>query len=145
MAGSARPAKSFDESVTLLASGARTATSTGTTAVALPVCSAVGFVLDVTAGATTSGDILAAFIQTRIGDVWVDVVAFTTVLGDAATKRYFAKVSATEPQDDFENASALAAGSVRHLIGDAWRVRYTVTDETTDDASFTFSVTAIPM
>jgi hypothetical protein len=145
MAGSARPVKSFDESVTLVASAVVTADSTGTTEVRLPVCNAVGFVLNCTAAATDVGDILAAFIQTRVGDMWVDVVAFTTVLGNGGAKRYFAKVSAGLAETMFENASALAAGSVRNLHGDAWRARYTVTDASTDNASFTFSITAIPM
>lgn len=140
-----RPTKAFDEGVTLVASAAVTATSTGTTPVRIPVCPAIVFVLDATVAATSSGDILAAFVQTKVLGNWIDVVAFTTVLGDGGAKRHIAKVAAGLAEAMFENASALAAGSVRHIHGDEWRARWTVTDATTDDASFTFSLTACPM
>lgn len=136
--------------VTLLASAVRTTTSTGSQAVplALPGGAAmrgVAFVLNVTAAATEAGDTLDVFVQTQLdGTNWVDVVAFTQVVGNGSTKRYFAKVVGGVAQDDFENATALTAGSVRNLMGRQWRVRYVVTDASTDNASFTFSVVAVP-
>lgn len=146
MAGSKRPAKAMHEFITLLPSAARTADSGNGESCRLPTCSAVAFVLDASAAATDAGDILAVFVQTKIdGTNWVDVVAFTTVLGNGGAKRYVGKVSALTAMTMFENATALSAGSVRDLMGDEWRVRYTITDASTDNASFTFSVTAIPM
>lgn len=131
---------------TLLASAARTATSTGEAAVRLPRADAYAFTLVVTAAATDAGDTLDVFVQTKLdGTNWTDVVAFTQVLGNGGAKRYIAKVVAALAQDDFEVGSALSAGEVRHLIGDEWRVRFAIADVSTDDASFTFSVSAIPM
>lgn len=133
--------------VSLHDSAARTATSTGTAATTIkdPIGGIV-FELDLTAAATDAGDTLNVYVQTTVdGTNWVDVVAFTQCLGNGGAKRYFAKLSATEPQTMFENATALTAGNVRHLIGDQWRVRWDITDASTANASFTFSVTACPI
>lgn len=130
-------------SVVLSASAAKTATSTGTTAITGYGCytSAV-FELDVTAAATAAGDTLDVFIQTSVdGTNYVDIVAFTQVLGDGGAKRYYAKVNSGVALTMFENATALSAG-VRNILGDKYRVRWVLVDATTDDASFTFSVTA---
>ena len=102
------------------------------------------FELDVTAAATLVGDTLDVAIQTTVdGTNWVDVVAFTQVLGNGGTKRFYAKVSATEPQAMFADATALTAGNLRHLIGDQWVVKWTIVNNSAP--SFTFSVTAIPI
>lgn len=139
-------AKTSDDTITLVASAAATATGTGSITARLPAfVHGVVFCLDVTAAATATGDTLDVLVQTRIGANWVDVVAFTQVLGDGGAKRYYAKISATEAQDDFESASGLSAGAVRNLIGDEWRARWAITDADTEDVSFTFSVTACPM
>ncbi len=132
---------------TLLASAAQTTTNAGASAVRIPdAANGVAFVLDVTAAATDAGDTLDVFVQTMIdGTNWVDVVAFTQVVGNGGTKRHIAKVSADAAQAMFENGSALSAGSVRNLVGDEWRVRFAIADVSADDASFTFSVTATPM
>lgn len=147
MSISARRSKAAHELVTLLASAAQTTTNTGASAVRLPPdIRAIAFTLNVTAAATTSGDTLDVFIQTLIdGTSWVDIVRFTLVLGDGGTKKYVAKISADAAMTMFENATGLGAGAVRNLLGDEYRVRFVVVDETTDDASFTFSVAAIPM
>lgn len=141
--------KVFDV-VTLLASDTRTAAGTvNTSAVKLPgaLVSGMAFVLDVTDADTDAGDTLDVVIQTKLdGTNWTDVVHFTQVLGNGSdTLRFVAKVSATEPQAMFEIGSALAAGSIRHLLGDEWRVSYTIVDSGNANQSFTFSVTAIPM
>lgn len=130
----------------LSASSAKTATSAGTTAQDwVPRDGAATFQLDVTAAATEAGDTLDVFVQTTLdGTNWVDVVHFTQVTGNGGAKRHFAKVAATEPQAMFENATALAAGSVRNVVGTTWRARWVVVDvATTSNQSFTFSVTAV--
>lgn len=132
---------------TLLASTTATETSTGTAAVKIPDAdNAIGFVLDVTAAATATGDTLNVYVQTKAdGANWVDIVAFTQVVGDGGAVRHYGKVTAAVGTAMFETGTALTAGNVRNFIGDEYRVRYDITDVTTDDASFTFSVTAIPM
>ena len=138
--------KVYDE-VTLLASAARTATSTGTDAVRLPKgMQGLALVLDVTAAATESGDLLDVYVQTKIdGTNWVDVQHFTQVLGNGGAKRYYAKLMSNAALTEFENAAALGAAALRNLVGDDWRTRYVITDTGTDNASFTFSVVACPM
>ena len=129
---------------TILASNTVTDTSAGTAAVQLPpILNAVYFLLDVTAQATTSGDTFDCQVQTNIGGTWVDVVAFTQVLGNGSARKYMSDaVLAGAAEGQFNPASGLAADAVRNIIGDEWRVTYDITDETTDDASFTFSIVA---
>lgn len=137
--------KDFDAK-TLLASAAQTATSTGETAIRLPgMVNAFAFTLDITVDESTAADLLDVFIQTKAdGSKWTDVVHFTQNAGDDGAKRYVEKVAASPAFAGFEVGSALAAGEVRDLIGDEWRVRFTVNDDS-GSASFTFSVTACPM
>ena len=131
--------------ISLHDSGAETETGTGS-AILLPYCEAIAFTIDVTAAATEVGDLLDATIQTTINGVdWIDVVAFTQVLGNGGAKTYVAKLNASIAEDDFETAAALAAGSVRNLMGDTWRASWAITDAGDDNASFTFSVVAMPM
>lgn len=137
--------KILAESVTLLASAARTATNAGAASDRMPPAAGYAFMLDVTAAATDTADTLDVFVQTLIGDDWIDVVHFTQVLGDGGAKRYISKLLAGAELTEFETGSALAAAAVRHLCGDQWRVRYDVVDSGDADQSFTFSVVAIPM
>lgn len=139
-------AKKQGDAVTLLSSGARTETGNGT-GVRLPgFVNAISFALDLTAAATDAGDTLNVYVQTKIdGTNWVDVVAFTQCLGNGGAKRHIGKLNATAALTMFENATSLTAGTIRDLLGDEWRVRWAITDASTDNASFTFSVTACPM
>lgn len=143
--------KEVSDLVTVLASAAQTAASTGEDAVYLPTQQkAIAFILDVTAAATEAGDLLDVFVQTRMddgsGETWHDVVHFTQLTGDGGAKQHIEKISASEPQAGYESGTALGAGEVRHLLGDAYRVRWAITDAaTTGNLSFTFSVTAMPM
>lgn len=131
---------------TTLTSGTVTTTGTGTAAFIRDTTAGVLLQLDVTAAATSSGDTLDVKVQTTIdGTNWMDVCYFTQVLGDGGAKRFVCKVSATEPQALFAATTALTAGNVRHVIGDQWRAVWAITDATTQDASFTFSVTALPI
>jgi hypothetical protein len=130
--------------VDLLASAARTASENGDEKRIDRTEAGLIATLDVTVDESTAADKLDVKIQTKPnGQDWVDVVSFTQHDGNVGAKRYVAKVSATEPQAMFTDA-ALAAGSVRHLIGDQWRAVATVTDDS-GNASFTFSVSLLPI
>lgn len=146
MAGEKRQPKAAHEATTLLASAARATDSEGSS-VRLPVAGAMVFVLDITAAATEAGDTLDVFIQTKLdGTNWLDIVHFTQATGTGGAKRHVAKVVRDVAEAMFENGTALAAGSVRNLLGDEYRVRWDVTDATTTgNISFTFSVQACPM
>lgn len=145
MVADARQSKGAYEYADLLASAARTATAGANgDAVTLPVAPAYAFCLDVTVAATDVGDTLDVYVQTLVGGQWVDVVHFTQVLGNGGAKRFFGKVSAGLAETMFENGTALAAGAVRNLCGDAWRARYVLVDADAD-ATVTFQVTASPL
>ena len=135
----------YMDNLTLVASAARTASDTTTVRGLAPYTSAY-FMLDVSVAATEAGDKLAVFIQREMpnGD-WMDIVSFTEVLGNGGAKKLRADVypGATGGETSGTiNDGALTAGSVADLAwGDALRVKWTVTDASTDNASFTFSVT----
>ena len=122
-------------------------TNIASTPVSIPgTWNAMAFVLDVTAAATATADTLNVKVQVRLdGTNWLDVCAFTEVLGDGGAKRHIAKINADIAQAMFENGAALTAGNVRNLLGEVWRVIYTQVDDATQDASFTFGVVACPM
>ena len=143
---------SLHENQTLLASAAQTASSTGESAVRLldgarrarTHIQGIQFVLDLTAAATEVGDLLDVYVQTKLDDTnWVDIVHFSQCVGNGGALRYFEKITAGAAQAGFEDGDALAAGSVRNLMGDQYRVRFAITDAGTDNASFTFSVAAV--
>jgi len=115
-------------------------------AVTLPASMrAVSFVLDVSAAATDVGDTLDVKVQTKIdGTNWVDVIHFTQVLGNGGTKRFIAKLCASTAETLFSDATLAAGTTVRHLLGDEWRVNHVQVDGDSD-ASFTFTVKACPM
>lgn len=123
--------------------GAVNANSTG---VRLPSSmQAVSFVLDVTAAATDAGDTLDVKVQTMIdGTNWVDVIHFTQVLGNGGAKRFIGKITASTAETLFADAPLAAGTTIRHLLGDEWRVNYVQVD-TDSDATFTFTVKACPM
>lgn len=143
------------EAPVMLTSVARVNTATGTatsTAIgsgnAVDFPNAIGLVFSLiqTAADNDSTDKLDVFIQTKIGDNWIDIVHFTQTDGngtDALT--YYAKVAANLAQDDFEVGTALTESNVRHLMGREFRARWVIIDSGDGDASFTFSVIAIPM
>lgn len=104
------------------------------------------FVLDVTATETVLGDWLAVYVQTLLdGTNWTDVCRFGTVTGDLGTARRVIKHTAQVATAEFEVGTALGAGAVRNLLGDEWRVRWHLERGCSPLASFTFSVTGIPM
>lgn len=140
--------KQVHDVVTLLASSstAAGAVDTAGSAVRLPgMVNAMAFVLDVTAAATDAADTLDVKVETKIdGTNWLDVIHFTQCLGNGGAKRYIEKLVADVACAGFENATALGAGNTRDLLGDEYRASWVQVDADSD-ASFTFSVTAIPM
>ena len=124
---------------------AGTATATGAAVHIQGSPNAMAFVLDVTAATVAADDTLDVKIQCRLdGTNWHDVVAFTQCAGNGGAKRHVAKINADIAQAMYEVGSALAAGNVRNLLGEVWRVSHTQTDADSD-GSFTFSVVACPM
>ena len=107
------------------------------------------FIYDYTVNATVVGDTCDVYVQTKLdgtGGVaagnWTDVVHFPQVLGTDAAGRRHAKILAAGVLLEGDNTAALAAGQVRHAIGDDWRIRVVIAGA---NASFTFSVTAMPV
>lgn len=139
--------QTYEDAVTLHASGAETETGNGTVTGVLPGgIGGVILTLDVTAAATAVDDTLDVFIQTKAdGTNWVDVCHFTEILGNGGAKRYIDKIHGQGDVTMFETGAALAESAQRDLIGSAWRCRWVIVDSDTDDAEFTFSVTAVPM
>lgn len=135
-------------STTLLASAVQLATGnnqpvSGNGVMILDAPNSVLLELDVTAGGVGSGDTLNVYVQTRIDGVnWVDVAAFSQVLGNAAVKRFYVTLNASQAMTAFENASVLSAGSTRNLIGNDWAVRWVIAGS--GPPTFTFSVTTTP-
>jgi hypothetical protein len=130
--------------VVLQASAAKTATGTGTAVSGMGDYRAIEFQCALTAAATASDDTLDVYVQTTLdnGTTWTDVVHFTQMLGDGGAKRYIAKIVWDAALTEFENATALGAAAQRSLMGDQYRVRWAIVDANTQNASFTFSVTA---
>ena len=145
---------SLYEGVALVASAARTATGNGDSVRLLERLgggrqnvNGVSLTLDLTNAATDAADTLNVFVQTKSdGTNWVDVVHFTEVLGNGSNAlRYYSKVAAGTDDLEFEDGTALASGSVRHLLGIEWRARWAIVDSGNADQTFTFSVTATPV
>lgn len=132
-----RPVRKFYESVALQASAAQTATGQSA-AVKLPYeFKAVTFELDLTAAAAAVGDTLDATIQTRVDQTnWLDICHFTQALGNGGAKRFVATLSTGVNQTMYEVGTALAAGSVRNVFGDEYRVSWVIAGAT---PNFTFS------
>lgn len=100
-------------------------------------------ILDVTAAATDAIDTLDVFVDTLLGDVWVNAAHFTQLLGNGGAKREVlvinpGGVTGTTPVNVAADA---ASGTVRHLLGHQLRARYTTVDADAD-ASWTFGVFA---
>ena len=139
-------AKRAADRVTIQASAEATETAgaNGSTVYLPGMINGLVFELDVTAAATVAADTLDVFIQTQLdGTNWVDVSHFTQVLGDGGAKRYYTKIASDTALTEFENGAALGAAAVRNLLGDTWRARWVVVNDT--DPAFTFSVTVVTM
>lgn len=136
------------EAVTLVASAARTADGTQD----LPSASNVGaavFFLDVSAAATDAGDTLNVRVQHSLDDgtTWDDFVSFTQVLGNGGAKKFIASwtESTTTPESEVRvpaDGTLAAGGVLQGPVGEKWRAKWAIVDAGTDNASFTFALTA---
>lgn len=134
--------------IELLASAARGATAgTASDPVAFPQFGwAIQFILDLTAAATDVGDTLDVYVQTDVNDVdFVDVAHFTQCLGNGGAKQRYLKIGRNTAQTAFGAADVLTAGNKRDMFGRRWRVRWVIVDAGAANASFTFSVKAVPI
>jgi hypothetical protein len=141
----------YEDAVSLHDSGQHFFLGTGTIVAEIPQTASLLCMLDVTL-AGDAGDTLDVFIQTRqasplLPPVWVDVVHFTQVDGNAVPAngavRHFCAIGNLLGEAMFENATLLAAGAFRNLCGDQWRCRWEPSVNGTED--FTFSVGITPM
>lgn len=133
---------------TILASSARTAAGTQVFPSIPHNTTAILIQLDVTAAATETGDKLAVWVQGTIDDTnYYDIGGFAEVLGDGGAKRFIMVLQRTgsiaesdiiTPSDGAMTANTVTYGP----FPDDLRLKWTVTDAGTDNASFTFSVTA---
>lgn len=145
------------EPVTLMASATKTATGNSGTGTGgnegvvvlgqdAREVQAMVFVFNLTDAKTDAVDTLDVFVQTKLGsEAWYDIVHFTQILGNGDdTVTYVAKVTCALATAEYEIATDLGAAAVRNLLGREFRVRWAITDAD-GDASFTFSVVAVPM
>lgn len=103
------------------------------------------FTLDHTVDESTALDTLDVYIQTLIdGTNWLDIARFTRHLGNTGAERRVLKIVANLAMPELDVATALLESEVRHVLGDAYRVRYAITDNS-GNAAFTFEVTALAM
>lgn len=136
------------KTITLKASGAQTASVTGTSLSLEEVFGQALFTLDVTAAATAVGDTLDVYVDFSYDNAtWINAIHFTQVLGNGGAKREVAKITseALNDPDAVLAVSADCASGVTRNIGVLPYVRYrsAITDADTDDASFTYSLTAL--
>jgi len=96
--------------------------------------------LDVTAAGVGGTDTLDVYLQTKIGNAWVDVIHFTQIIGTVPSARYWNKLIADQEESEVDTSAALAVKTKRHIVGDEFRVRWDVAGAT---SSFTFSVSMI--
>jgi len=101
--------------------------------------------LDVTVDESTTADKLDVSVDTKVdGENWTTVCSFTQHAGDAGAARYVAKIIGDGVAQAMFTNAALAAGSIRNLIGNEWRSVATITDDS-GNAAFTFTVTMEPI
>lgn len=103
--------------------------------------------LDVTIAATAAGDTLDVFIDTSFdgGTTWVNIGKFTQVLGNGGAKKFLMsfKSNPIASSNVVPIGTDQTAGNALQIgFGDRIRYRDALTDATTQDASFTYSVSA---
>ena len=131
---------------TLVASRTETADGTSSVGVRAPADLDVGtFLLNVTAAATEAGDKLNVYIQSSpdSGTTYDDFIHFTEVLGNGGAVKHIAVVNfrgAPTSSLHTPNDAALSVGVNQGPVSNLWRVKWVVTDASTDNASFTFSI-----
>lgn len=104
------------------------------------------FVLDVTALATETADKLDVYVDVSFdgGTLWVNVVHFTQLDGDGSASKEVAVIAHDPSVEDMHVVTSdLAEGATRQIgLGTQVRYRSAVTDASTDNASFTWSLKA---
>lgn len=138
------------QSITFKSAGAQTDSATGGELQVEGNYSEAVFILDVTALATETADKLDVFIDVSPdnGTTWLNAVHFTQLSGDGSATKEVAKitkgVALNDPDAVLAVTSDAASGVTRNLfIGNKWRYRSTITDATTDNASFTYSLVGV--
>lgn len=134
--------------ITLKPSGAQTASTTGSSLSLEESFNQAVFLLDVTAAATEVGDLLDVYVDFSFDNTtWINAVHFTQVLGNGGAKREIAKINGEQLNDPDAvlAVAADAASGVTRNVGVMPYVRYrsAITDAGTDNASFTYSLTAL--
>lgn len=126
--------------------GVITANSTSAAHLQIPP-NAMVFGLKVLGSASSTSGTLDMAVQTRLrgSTDFVDVLAFTQITTPSTVVAiHYGKICAGSTIPTFAAASSLAAGGVRHMLGDEYRARYTAT-AATSTINWTAEVTAIPM
>lgn len=133
---------------TILSKIARTLSDVGE---AMPISntnSGIIFLLTVENAASDVGDTLDVFVQDSMdeGVTWNDLVHFTQVLGNGSDALKFlatvnTRVTPTTPLGAPQDA-AMSAGVRQGPVGPRLRAKWTIVDSGTDNASFTFGVSA---
>lgn len=106
------------------------------------------FVLDITALATETADKLDVYVDVSPdnGSTWVNAIHFTQADGDGSTAKEVAKLTADalgDPDATLVVTSDAAESVVRNIgMIDCIRYRGVVTNDGTDNASFTYSLVA---
>ncbi len=132
---------------TILSSAARTAAGTSTFSIPHNT-TALLLQLDVTAAATDPGDILALWVQGTVdGTNYYDIGRFADVLGNGGAKRFIMHLqrsgSIAETDIVTPTDGSMAANTVNYgPFPNDLKLKWTVTDAGTANASFTFSVTS---
>jgi hypothetical protein len=130
---------------TLVASAARTTSSTAAVVVPVDLVQSAVFQLTVSAAATDAGDTLDVYLQHTVdgGTTWDDFAHFTQVLGNGGAKKFLAswsRVPTPESELKAPADAALAAGVLQGPVGPTWRVKWVIVDAGTVNVSFTFAV-----
>lgn len=107
------------------------------------------FILNVTALATETADKLDVFLDVSPdGETWYNSIHFTQQDGDGSAAKLVAKVTKGGNLADADADLAVTADAAESVVRNLgilpyWRYRSTITDATTDNASFTYSVQGI--
>lgn len=136
------------KSFTLKPSAAQTESDTGESLELITDAqpfSQIVFILDLTAAATDAGDTLDVYVDVSFDNsTWVNAVHFTQILGNGGAKRELAKLNVGELNDPdavLNIASDASAGVTRNVgVAPFYRYRSEITDASTDNASFTYSL-----
>lgn len=128
-------------------SGAQTASTTGDAILLSKPYEEAIFVLDVTNADTDATDTLDVYIDVSADGInWFNSTHFTQILGNGSAAKIAAKVTKggdfADPDAVLAITADATAGVVRQLgIMQYMRYRSVIVDASTDDASFTYSLT----